>query len=414
MSGGFPVLSLAERDRRWAALRGGMADNAFDCLIIFGLKGREHYEGYVANENIEGFAIFPRDSDPVLVSWHPKMVIRRIGSRLDPSRFWIKDARIGNYGPVLVDVLKERGLDRATVGVIGLEIGEAGSPEGIVPFNTWRKALDSLPGVRFSDATWWFREIMLVKSEEELSVLRHCAMLGECACGAMIDAVKPGATEFSVYRAIQEQIHAGGAVMHDPFLIMTWGADDMGWAEPAWAYYGGPPRAVEPGDLIMAELFPAYGGLETQQQMSVAVPPVAPVVAELGAVAARCYDAGIAALRPGRKFSDVWDAMLEPLREIDGWSLTPMIHSVAPLGWVGGMGFNLDRMPDQLKHFRQAMRVEFGTRDLVLREGMSFAFEPNACKGQRRVNVGGTVVVANGEPEQLNTVPNRLHIVGCL
>jgi Xaa-Pro aminopeptidase len=411
MSGDFPVLSLAERDRRWTALRTGMGDNAFDCLIIFGLKGREHYEGYVANENIEGYAIFPRDSDPVLVSWHPKMVIRRMGSKLDASRFWIKDTRIGKYGSILVEVLKERSLDRASIGVIGLETGEAGAPEGIVPFTTWRKALDGLPHANFSDATWWFREVMLVKSEEELSVLRHCGMLGERACRAMIDAVKPGTTEFSVFRAIQEAVHAGGAVMHDPFLIMTWGADDIGWAEPAWAYYGGSPRVVEPGDLIMAELFPAYGGLETQQQMSVAVAPVAPIIAELGDVAARCYDAGINALRPGKKFSDVWSAMLEPLKRIDGWSLTPMIHSVAPLGWVGGMGFNLERMPDRLKNFSQAMQVEFGTRDLVLREGMSFAFEPNACKGQRRVNVGGTVVVTNGEPEQLNTAPNRLHVV---
>jgi Xaa-Pro aminopeptidase len=411
VGGDFPVLSLAERDRRWAALRVGMTDNGFDCLIIFGLKGREHYEGYVANENIEGFAIFPRDSDPILVSWHPKMVIRRMGSKLDPSRFWIDDTRIGNYGSILVEVLKQRGLDRASVGIIGLEMGEAGSPEGIVPFTTWRRALDGLPAVRFSDATWWFREVMLVKSEEELSVLRHCAMLGERACRAMIDAVKPGATEFAVYRAIQEEIHAGGAVMHDPFLIMTWGADDIGWAEPAWAYYGGPPRAVEPGDLIMAELFPAYGGLETQQQMSVAVEPVSPIVAELGEVAARCYDAGIAALRAGQKFSDVSEAILQPLRDIDGWSLTPMIHSVAPLGWVGGMGFNLDRMPDQLRNLRQTM-PDFATRDLTLREKMSFAFEPNACKGQRRVNVGGTVVVTRGEPEQLNTLPNRLRLVG--
>jgi Xaa-Pro aminopeptidase len=411
VGGDFPVLSLAERDRRWAALRVGMTDNGFDCLIIFGLKGREHYEGYVANENIEGFAIFPRDSDPILVSWHPKMVIRRMGSKLDPSRFWIDDTRIGNYGSILVEVLKQRGLDHASVGVIGLEMGEAGSPEGIVPFATWRRALDGLPTVRFSDATWWFREIMLVKSEEELSVLRHCAMLGERACRAMIDVVKPGATEFAVYRAIQEEIHAGGAVMRDPFLIMTWGADDIGWAEPAWAYYGGPPRAVEPGDLIMAELFPAYGGLETQQQMSIVVEPVAPIVAELGEVAARCYDAGIAALRAGQKFSDVRDAMLRPLRDIDGWSLTPMIHSVAPLGWVGGMGFNLDRMPDQLRNLRQTM-PDFATRDLTLREKMSFAFEPNACKGHRRVNVGGTVVVTRGEPEQLNMLPNRLRVVG--
>jgi hypothetical protein len=55
---------------------------------------------------------------------------------------------------------------------------------------------------------------------------------------------------------------------------------------------------------------------------------------------------------------------------------------------------------------------DFATRDLTLREKMSFAFEPNACKGQCSVNVGGTVVVTRGEPEQLNMLPNRLHVVG--
>ncbi len=388
-----------------------MRDNGYSCLLVCGLKGREHYEGYVANEYIEGLAIFPLDSDPCVVSWHPKMVIRRMGSKTDSERFWIKDLRIGNYGPIIVSALKERGLERASIGVIGLEVGEAGSPEGIVPYNTWRKVLESLPDAHFSDATWWFREVMIAKSAEELSVLRYCATLGERACQAMLDTVKPGATEFSVFQAIQDAIHSGGGVSHDPFLIMTWGKDDIGWSEPPWAYYGGAPRKVEPGDLIMAELFPAYGGLETQQQMSVAIAPVEPAIAELGTVARHCYDAGIASLRPGNKFSDVWQAMLKPLEAVNGWSLTPMIHSVAPLGWVGGMGFNLEQMPEHLKHFRKDMPLEMGGRDIVLKDGMSFAFEPNACRGQRRVNVGGSVVVRGDTPEQLNTLANRLHVV---
>ena len=41
---------------------------------------------------------------------------------------------------------------------------------------------------------------------------------------------------------------------------------------------------------------------------------------------------------------------------------------------------------------------------------MSFAFEPNACKGKRRVNVGGSVMVTAGEPEQLNKMANRLYV----
>src|SRR5262249_17221931 len=137
-----------------------------------------------------------------------------------------------------------------------------------------------------------------------------------------------------------------------------------------------------------------------------------PIIAELGDVAARCYDAGIAALRVGNTFRDVWGAMLEPLNKINGWTLTPMIHSVAPLGWVGGMGHNGAQLPPDLQPFRNAIAFDDGGADLVLREGMSFAFEPNACKGRRRVNVGGSVVVTGGEPEQLNRLPNRLYVAG--
>lgn len=85
----YPTLSLNERDRRWSMLRDYMARRDQECMLIFGLKGREHYEGYVANEYIEGLVILPRDSDPVLISWHPKMIMRRLGSKNNQSQFWV-------------------------------------------------------------------------------------------------------------------------------------------------------------------------------------------------------------------------------------------------------------------------------------------------------------------------------------
>ncbi len=128
MNPGYPTLSLAERDRRWAVIRRLLADQGMDALLVFGLKGRERFEGYVANEQIEGMAIVPRESDPVLLTWHPKMVIRRLGSRTDASRFWIKDVRIGKYGANIARVLKERGLEKGRIGVTGLEVPEPAAP----------------------------------------------------------------------------------------------------------------------------------------------------------------------------------------------------------------------------------------------------------------------------------------------
>lgn len=40
--------------------------------------------------------------------------------------------------------------------------------------------------------------------------------------------------------------------------------------------------------------------------------------------------------------------------------------------------------------------------DLVLKPGMVFEMEPNACKGRHRVNIGGTVVVTEKGVEELN------------
>lgn len=411
----FPVLSLKERDRRWAEVRKLLSSLGMDAVLVFGLKGREHFEGYIANEHMEGMAILPVKSDPVICTWHPKMVMRRMGSKTDQSRFWVKEFRLGKYGPAIVEFLKERGIERGHIGVVGLEVPEAGCPEGIVPYPLWKAVLDGLPQARFTDISWEFREVMLVKSPEELAVLRHCASIGERACEAMLAAVKPGASEFEIYEAVQSAIHLSGAVSHDPYLIMTWGKDDLGWFEPGWTDYGGEPRKVEPGDLIMAELFPAYAGLETQQQFSVAVAPVEPIIEELGRVAHKCYEAGLAALRPGNTFAQLADAMLQPVKDIGGWTFTPMLHTVAPLGWTGGMGYNANAIPETFNAFKDTFNRGMGGRHmraLTLREHMSFAFEPNACKGQRRVNVGGSVVVTKDRPEELNKLANYLRVVG--
>jgi hypothetical protein len=69
-----------------------------------------------------------------------------------------------------------------------------------------------------------------------------------------------------------------------------------------------------------------------------------------------------------------------------------------------------ERMPETLRAWN--MTGVIGSRPLTIRENMSFALEPNACMGQRRMNVGGSVVVGGEGAEALNMLPNRMHIVG--
>jgi Xaa-Pro aminopeptidase len=50
----------------------------------------------------------------------------------------------------------------------------------------------------------------------------------------------------------------------------------------------------------------------------------------------------------------------------------------------------------------------FPPRDTVLQPGMVLAFEPNACIGSHRVNIGGTVIVTETGGEELNVIPTRV------
>lgn len=406
-----PVLSHRERDRRWAATRQFLRANGLDALVVFGLKSRDRYDGWLANELAEGVIVFPLSGKPVLITWVAKIVTRRMPASIDRSSFWIDDVRIGLYGREVVAVLEEMGLTAAAIGVVGLSALEPALFEGYVPFNTWQKIVSALPSARFNEVSHPFGRLMLKKSDEELSLLKRTAEIGEEACRRILEVTRVGVSEREIYAEALDKIHRQGARSIEPHLIMTFGQDDVGWDQPVWLYSGGAPRRASAGDLINMELFPSYGGLEAQAQLSIAIGPVDPLTLELADVARRCYDAGIVKLRPGISFKEVCDAMIQPMIDAGCWNLTPMIHSLTPISWIGHIGIGAEQMPG-LDRYPGALRsIPPTPAELILEPGMVFAFEPNAGRGNRRVNIGGTVVVASGDPLELNKLPNHMQIV---
>ena len=172
-----------------------------------------------------------------------------------------------------------------------------------------------------------------------------------------------------------------------------------------------PPRVLEAGDLVQAEIHTVYGGQEGQVNMSVALDPVDDVVRRLEDVARASYEAGLAALRPGVTFASVVHAMEEPIAKAGCWSKTPLLHTLT----FGSTGFTpVNR--EQLAGTREEA-IEGGATpgirrgELVLTEGMGLELEPNACLGMVRVNIGaGVLVTANGA-EELNDLPTRVRHV---
>lgn len=413
MSNESPILSTMERERRWRRTRELMKEHDAACLIVPGFHGREAYEGYLAHEYVEGMVVFPFEGTPTLLTFGSTRIFRRLFSAASSGVSpWIEDIRVGTTGAAVVSVLREKGLERSRIGVVGLTVEAPGEPEGFFPYTTWAHVLKELPGASFVEMSHDFCKMMLYKSAEELAMARRSAAIGQEACARMLELSAPGVDERTIYAAMMEVMFRSGSFPPSPFLIIHSGRDNLGWGPPHWVWQGAPARLLEKGDLVQAEVFTRYGGLECQQQMSVHLKPVDAENAELAKVAREAYDAGLAALRPGTAFTKVVEAMKQPILKAGCWTLTPLIHSQSPQELVGGAGVNLQESPAGAWLKGKLMGgPPPEPQDAEIRPGMIFIFEPNACKGTRRVNLGGTVIVnEKGALEELSPLCLQMNI----
>lgn len=416
-----PTFSLKERNRRWQSIREFLEKRELDCLIFGSLNAPQQHERYLSNEYRYGIVLFPQEGEPVYLVRSNMDVVSNMENLLRGQTSWIEDWRGGATGETLVDAIKDKGFESANIGVFGLEgQGIILEPEGWIPYQTWDYVLKNLPNANFTEVTKPIIELILVKGEEELAMLRHGAGIGEMACEVMMDVTRPGVNEGEIYTAIMQEIRKHGANSYT--LIIHSGDENPSWSPPRWLSTSETPRTVQKGEHVLVEMFPSYGGMETQQQMTVALHPVSSKKQELADVARRSLEIGLEMLRPGVTFEEVCDAMEEPIQEAGCWHLTPLIHSLNPLQLVSQrqvrMIENLPGLEDYNPAYWQKGEYKGGKArpmtggDVVIKPGMSFAMEPNACRGKMRVNIGGTVIVTDNGVEELNTLANEMKIIG--
>lgn len=406
-----PTLSLRERDRRWGLVKELLKENELECLIVGGLWSREEWDGYLTNDSTNGILVFPLEGEPTYLPWAMSRVIRNLENVRRGGTSWVKKWRAGATGQELIAVLKDGGFHSASIGVVGVETRSPQQPEGFFPYKTWSYVLENLPKATFIDISIDFAKLMMVKSEEELELLRYSAAIGEKACEALLNITKAGVSESEMYGTIMNVIFSNGAGVHESNLCLHTGVDNLSWGAPMWMYHAQTPRVIQKGEIVGTEIFVVYGGLETQQQMCVAIEPVHPIIQECAQVARQAYEAGLKALRPGRNFQEVVAAIEAPINKGGCWHLMPLIHNLSPIGWAGPSSVGLEDEWPELKNYQGGMHSGLKSSELVIEPGMVFALEPDACRGRKKVQVGGTVIVTENGAEELNKLPTEMRIV---
>ncbi|HLH96366.1 MAG TPA: M24 family metallopeptidase [Xanthobacteraceae bacterium] len=400
-----PILSLTERDRRWLRVRKLMRERNLDGLLVAGFRSREMYETYISDDYNEGCVIFPLEGEPVVITWAHLRVMRARWSQERGSKLWVGDYRVATSGAGVAEVLAEKRLAESRLGVVGLRSQAPTEIYGAIPANFWEELTTALPRARWQDISEEFSHLMLVKSDEEMAQVRYAAAAAEAACRVVVEVATEGVGEEVVFAEATREMLRFGIGLRYPMIVMNSGPHTLSWGPPRWTTTGEAPRILQRGDLMQAELMPLCGNQEVQVQMTVALDPLDETNRKCEQVARASYEAGIKALKPGITFAQLVAAMEEPHKSAGCWGYTPLVHSLGPHFLAGRTEVNQDQAKLDVRFSgpNAARR-----RQAVLEAGMVFAFEPNACIGNHRVNIGGTVIVTATGCEELNHIPTTV------
>ncbi|TDD25557.1 M24 family peptidase [Nonomuraea diastatica] len=401
-----PSYSIAERDRRWDLARAFMENEGLDALLVFG----EHedagpaqvaYDTWFTNGRPGTTVIFPRTGEPLSLLPGPMFIADHLESSHRGGAMWIppKNLRGSRHSAAIAATLDELGLAKATIGVVGLGAHLPWHPEGIMPFHLWNKVLARFPEAKFTPVDTALARLVSRLSPEEIDVVRHSAGIGDAMVHAMVETAAPGVPESEVYAAGMAEGYRRGTL---PAAMHFWsGPDPVASSLPEWGYRPTAPRVLREGDVIYAEVFANFGGRHTQHQVTIAIGEVHEDFHRAGDVARAAYDAGLEALRPGRTFGELVDAMHKPILAADGSVFSIAVHSLNPGLALGGLRTDIGGLPGA-EDYPPVPDGHAFFADMELDPGMTFVLEPNYAFGRHMVHIGGTMIVGEDLPIELN------------
>lgn len=413
----FPRLSRAERDRRWDGLRKRMLFAGLDCLVLLGtdmywdmgLANLRYVTGIGAKMGTK--ALFFLDDDPVVYNAVPHM--SRPFHAQQTLQDWVSDIRILRGPGELAAELRDRGLHRSRIGIIGFS--STILPSSVFVDAELQGLRAALPDARLVDFGYALEEMRMVKSEEEISLMRKGGKIARKVLDVMVEGARPGVREAELYaEMVRTQIAEGaepnifnlmtsGPVEHPPTEIwhLLHGNDQP--ASPTM-------RPLEEGDNIISEFHTKYAGYLVHAEYTVHIGKrVPPQLQRIWDVAIECLDISQEVMRPGVTVGEVLHALRKPVAK-------------AGLGWVElgfhAMGLASPEFPTVVYEPGFGLDTANGRRieGLELEEGMTFGnnidlFDP-AWKPDVGCVLSDFMVVREGGAELLVGTPRTIGLGG--
>jgi Xaa-Pro dipeptidase len=372
--------SLAEYRRRYDAVRQGMTRLGVDALLVRGPENICYLTGYETPGYYKYHGLLLSQEEPVLI-------LRRFEEPNAWEFSWLaRTVPIEDHEQpvqVTVQVIERMGLADKRIGV-----EKSGWFFSVEEYETLRSAL---PNATLVDGSSAVERARVVKSEEEIAMMRRAARIADVATQAGIDAVAAGRTEDELAAEVHRvAILNGSEFMGLPPFVLSGERTCL----PHGTWRG---RTIRPGDHVYFEVSAAKFRYSAAIMRCVAVGEPNPRVRAMADAVIGGLEAGMAAIKPGVSCEAV-DAACRSVIEKAGFGK----YFTHRTGYSIGVNFPPDWGEGQILSLRRGEPTR-------LEINMTFHMVP-LCLVYREVGVGfsATVRVTETGCEELTRLPRTL------
>ncbi len=335
----WAFFSDSEMKSRTAKLREKMREIGVECAIAMDMAHSFYFSGSGSCNHHGGGRGIGRRPQPTLIplDGNPAMIISRVDVHHAKTTSWIKDIKvyddtcppIESMMMLVKEFLVERGLKSPAIGII----------EPSIPVTIYRRLKKELPDAEFVDVSDTVQRLMVVKSDEEIKLMRQGFEMCDFACGALLNAAKEGMSELEI---VTEVCRATATEITKRY------PDNYEVNPKLCGGTTGPEKTLDPhsfptlkklekGDLFYMYSLVEINGYFTHIHRMASLGKPSDEIRKISEVVSEAFERGCQMVRPGVTYGDIDMATREIIMKA-GYGKYIVHGSGHALGVMGAMG----------------------------------------------------------------------------
>ena len=348
-----------EYKTRLENLRIVMSNNNLDMIILTSMHNIAYYTGFI-------YCSFGRPYGCVIT----KNKVTTISANIDASQPWRRSV----YDNVIYTDWKRDNYLKAIVSIIGRDEPpkNIGIENDHVTLDMKEKLISIFTFSKFSDVSKYLMNIRMIKSNEEIEIIKNGARIADIGGEEIVKNIKVGATELEIAIAGRDKMEREiektypNAEYMDTWVWFQSGINTDGAHNPKTS------RKLISGDILSLNAFPMISGYYTALERTLFLNEIDDASLKAWEANVKIHKRGLELIKPGVKCSDICHELNDLFAE---------------LGYLQYRTFGYGHSFGVLSHF-------YGREsELELREDIDKVLEPNMI-----VSMEPMIMIPEGKP----------------